>query len=42
LDRVNQASKGKSLKANLALLRNNAMLAAQIAVHFSPSNLVSF
>jgi pseudouridine-5'-phosphate glycosidase len=42
LDRVNQASKGKSLKANLALLRNNAMLAAQIAVHFSPSNIVSF
>lgn len=42
LDRVNQASEGKSLKANLALLRNNAMLAAQIAAHFSPSNLVSY
>jgi pseudouridine-5'-phosphate glycosidase len=32
LDRINDLTKGKSLKANLALLLNNARLAAQIAV----------
>lgn len=31
LQRVNELTKGKSLKANLALLKNNACLAAQIA-----------
>jgi pseudouridine-5'-phosphate glycosidase len=31
LKRVNELTKGKSLKANLALLLNNARLAAQIA-----------
>jgi len=31
LQRVNELTKGKSLKANLALLKNNARLAAQIA-----------
>ncbi len=42
LDRVNKATGGNSLQANLALLRNNAALAAQIAGHFSRSNQVSF
>jgi pseudouridine-5'-phosphate glycosidase len=32
LKRVNEATSGKSLKANIALVRNNARLAAQIAV----------
>jgi pseudouridine-5'-phosphate glycosidase len=32
LGRINELTKGKSLKANLALLLNNARLAAQIAV----------
>lgn len=42
LDRVNTASAGRSMQANLSLLRNNARLAAQIAVHFAESNLVTF
>lgn len=33
LDRVSTLSKGKSLESNLALLKSNANLAAQIAVH---------
>ncbi len=42
LERVNQVSEGKSLQANLALLRNNARLATQIAAQFSGSDLVTF
>ncbi len=36
LDRVNHLTGGASLKANLALLRNNARIAAQIAVALYP------
>ncbi len=36
LERVSELSGGASLRANLALLRNNARLAAQIAVAISP------
>lgn len=36
LKRVNELSKGKALKANLALLKNNAKLAAQIAQEMNP------
>lgn len=32
LDRINQLSEGRSLKANIALVKNNAALAARIAV----------
>jgi pseudouridine-5'-phosphate glycosidase len=32
LERINQLSKGESLKANIALVKNNAALAARIAV----------
>lgn len=35
LDRINQLSNGKSLKANIALVKNNAALAARIAVAHS-------
>jgi pseudouridine-5'-phosphate glycosidase len=35
LNRVNELSGGASLKTNLALLRNNARLGAQIAVALS-------
>ncbi len=35
LSRINELSKGASLKANLILLQNNARLAAQIAVELS-------
>ncbi|MDO9301561.1 MAG: pseudouridine-5'-phosphate glycosidase [Anaerolineales bacterium] len=35
LGRINELTKGKSLKANLALLLNNAKLAAQIAAEMS-------
>lgn len=35
LDRINQLSKGRSLKANIALVKNNAALAARIAVAHS-------
>ncbi len=31
LDRVNEITEGKSLRANLSLLRNNALLAAEVA-----------
>jgi pseudouridine-5'-phosphate glycosidase len=31
LKRINELTKGKSLRANLALLNNNARLAAQLA-----------
>jgi len=42
LSRVNQLSGGKSMQANLALLRSNARLAAQIAVALaSPENQVT-
>lgn len=34
LARVSELSKGKSLKANIALVKNNAKLAAQIAVEY--------
>ncbi|HVN56359.1 MAG TPA: pseudouridine-5'-phosphate glycosidase [Anaerolineaceae bacterium] len=36
LNRVNELSGGASMRVNLALLRNNARLAAQIAVAISP------
>jgi len=35
LSKVNEITKGKSLDANIKLIRNNADLAAKIAVHFS-------
>ncbi|MBD0413443.1 pseudouridine-5'-phosphate glycosidase [Oryzicola mucosus] len=35
LDRINQLSEGKSLKANIALVKNNAALAARMAVAHS-------
>lgn len=38
LERVNQLSTGRSMVANLALLKNNALLAAQIAVAFHGQN----
>jgi pseudouridine-5'-phosphate glycosidase len=41
LEQVNQASGGKSMQSNLALLRNNARLAAQIATQFSDNRLIS-
>ncbi len=40
LERVNQLSGGASLRANLALLRNNARLAAQIAVAIQPRRYI--
>ncbi len=42
LEKLNQATSGKSLKANLALLQNNARLAAEIAGFFARSNLVTY
>lgn len=36
LQRVNELSRGKSMRANLSLLLNNARLAAQIAKHMAP------
>ena len=39
LARISELSGGKSLKANLALLHNNAMIAAQIAAALTTSNL---
>lgn len=36
LSRVNELSQGESMKANLALLKNNARLAAQIACAYHP------
>jgi pseudouridine-5'-phosphate glycosidase len=35
LDRLNQTTKGKSLQANLALIKNNVRVAAMIAVELS-------
>ena len=35
LGRISELTKGKSMKANLALLLNNARLAAQIAAEMS-------
>ena len=35
LSKVNEITKGKSLDANIRLIKNNAELAAKIAVHFS-------
>lgn len=40
LDRVNQLSGGASMQANLALLRNNARLAAQIAAALFPKQYI--
>jgi pseudouridine-5'-phosphate glycosidase len=40
LDRVNQLSGGASLQANLALLRNNARLAAEIATAIQPRKFI--
>lgn len=42
LERLNQATSGESLKANVALLKNNAVLAAEIARHLYPSGVVSY
>ena len=39
LERVSQLSGGASLQANLALLRNNARLAAQIALRSSRADI---
>jgi pseudouridine-5'-phosphate glycosidase len=38
LNKVNELSQGQSMKANLALLKNNARLAAQIACEYHPSD----
>ncbi|TIX04762.1 MAG: pseudouridine-5'-phosphate glycosidase, partial [Mesorhizobium sp.] len=35
LARINELSQGRSLKANIALVRNNAALAARIAVAYA-------
>ena len=35
LSKVNEITKGKSLDANIKLIKNNADLAAKIAVHFA-------
>jgi pseudouridine-5'-phosphate glycosidase len=35
LDRINELSTGRSLKANIALVRNNAAVAAQVATAYS-------
>jgi pseudouridylate synthase len=40
LERVNQLSGGASMQANLALLRNNARLAAQIAMALQPRKYI--
>ncbi len=37
LSKVNELSQGKSMRTNLALLKNNAKLAAQIACAYQPS-----
>lgn len=42
LEKLNKATSGKSMQANLALLKNNARLAAEIAGCFGRSNLVTF
>lgn len=42
LERVNQSTKGMSLQANLALLKNNARLAAQIARHLAKPQIVNY
>lgn len=42
LEEVSRITEGKSLQANLALLKNNANLAAEIAARFSHGNLVTF
>jgi pseudouridine-5'-phosphate glycosidase len=34
LDRVSELTEGKSLQANLSLLRNNALLAAEVAKEY--------
>ncbi|MBT7818956.1 MAG: pseudouridine-5-phosphate glycosidase, partial [Chloroflexi bacterium] len=39
LKRVSELSGGKSLRANLGLLKNNAKVAAQVALAFSTSNI---
>ena len=38
LSKVNEITKGKSLDANIKLIKNNADLAAKIAVHFAQKN----
>jgi len=38
LSKVNEITKGKSLDANIKLIKNNADLAAKIAVHFSKTD----
>ncbi len=42
LERVSRATAGKSLQANLALLRNNTRLAAEVAGYFAASDVVTF
>ena len=42
LEKLNKATSGKSLRANLALLENNARLAAEIAGYFTKSKLVTY
>jgi len=42
LEKVSLATEGKSLQANLALLKNNAGLAAEIARFFASSDVVTF
>jgi pseudouridine-5'-phosphate glycosidase len=42
LEQVNRVSTGQSMKANLALLKNNAKLATQIAAHLSKPKQVTF
>jgi pseudouridine-5'-phosphate glycosidase len=38
LDRINAATAGRSLAANVALVKNNARLAAQIAGALAPTD----
>ncbi|MCD5325655.1 MULTISPECIES: pseudouridine-5'-phosphate glycosidase [Pontibacillus] len=40
LDQVNQATEGKSLAANIQLVKSNARLGAQIAVHYAKQTLL--
>ena len=42
LNKLNEVTSGKSLSANIALLKNNATLAAEIAAYFGHFNLVSY
>jgi pseudouridine-5'-phosphate glycosidase len=42
LERINQITKGRSMQANLALLKNNARLAALIAKSLAKPKITNF